>query len=498
MTGARESSGRDRAEEQQRAFTAAFAGAGLDVEALWTEYFGIGGDAGFLEVDAYVHGMTMLSARDRDMLAHVVNEHLDRRTETKRATYSRPFRNPRPTTPPLSALVELVDGAHLAAPDRLPVIAHAAGTALGVELTVHLVDYEQRALRPAGRPGAPALDLDTTTAGRAFREVAALSSTEQAPTLWMPLLDGIERLGVLEIGVPEPEDLRDPGLRAHCRWVSRLLGHLVTITTHYGDGLDRARLTRPRTVPAELLWSLLPPRTAGVGDVVVSAAVEPRYELRGDVFDYAFSETTAQLLILDAAGTCAELIAATALAAYRSVRHAGGGLLDQARAIEEELVDRFGAGPLATAVLAELDLDSGRLRYVNAGHTEPLVMRGGTMADPLGAGQRAPLGLGAAAGVVGEEKLHRDDWLVLYTDGVTGAADPGGDRFGLRRLTELLRREASSGHPPPETVRQVITAVGAHHRTPLSEDATVLLVRKVDRATAPRRPEDERRTAIDR
>ncbi|MFC8527220.1 PP2C family protein-serine/threonine phosphatase [Nocardia sp. NPDC057227] len=497
MTGSREFSGRDRAGEQQRSFAAVFEGAGLDVEELWTEYFGVGGDAGFLEVDAYVHGMTTLCARDRDMLAHVVNEYLDQRTETRRATFSRPFRNPRPTTPPLSALVELVDGVHLAAPDRLPVIARAAGTALGVELTVHLVDYEQRALHPATGTGAPPLDLDTTTAGRAFRELAVqTSSTDRAQTLWMPLLDGIERLGVLEIGVPEPEDLRDPGLRAHCRWVARLLGHLVTITTHYGDGLDRTRLTRNRTPNAELLWSLLPPRTAGVGDVVVSAAVEPRYDLRGDVFDYAFSESTAQLLILDASGDRAELIAATALAAYRSARHAGAGLLGQARSIEETLVARFGAGPLATAVLAELDLDSGRLCYLNAGHAEPLVMRGGTIADPLGGRQGVPLGLGAATEPVAEEKVHPEDWLVLYTDGITGG--PSGDEFGLRRLAEVLRREAGTGHPPPETVRQVITAVREHHRTPLREDATVMLVRKLGPAIAPRRPEDEKRDPLGR
>ncbi|MEV0355637.1 PP2C family protein-serine/threonine phosphatase [Nocardia sp. NPDC050697] len=485
------SSGRDRAAEQQRSFTAAFRTAGLGVEELWTEYFGVGGDAGFLEVDAYVHGMTALSARDRDMLAHVVNEYLDLHADARRAAYSRPFRNPRPTTPPLSALVELVDGVHLAAPDRLPVIAHAAGTALGVELTVHLVDYEQRALRPATGTGAPPLDLDTTTAGRAFRELEALATTDRSPTLWMPLLDGIERLGVLEIGVPEPEDLRDPGLRAHCRWVARLLGHLITITTHYGDGLDRTRLTENRTPNAELLWSLLPPRTAGVGDVVVSAAVEPRYDLRGDVFDYALSETAAQLLILDAAGD--ELVAATALAAYRSARHAGGGLLEQARSLESTLAGRFGAGRLATAVLAELDFDSGRLRYLNAGHIEPLIMRGGTVADPLGAERHAAFGLGAEFEVVAEDKIHPEDWLVFHTDGITATPDPGGEPFGLERLIEVLRREAGSGHPPPETVRQVVTAVREHHRAVLRADATVMLVRKLDRATAPRRPEDERR-----
>ncbi len=127
-------------------------------------------------------------------------------------------------------------------------------------------------------------------------------------------------------------------------------------------------MTTPRTPNAELIWSMLPPLTAAVDNFVVSGVVEPRHDLNGDAFDYALSDTTAQLIVLDAVGhdSSSGLIAATALAAYRSARHAGYGLFQQARVIDRNIADQFGHKKFATAILAELHLTTGRLRY--AGH----------------------------------------------------------------------------------------------------------------------------------
>jgi hypothetical protein len=108
---------------------------------------------------------------------------------------------------PLAALVQLLEGSELAPPDRLPALAAAAGRALGVDIAVYLVDYDQRRLCPLETGGTtggrPALEIDCTLAGRAFRQIQTLSGQSDGRSrLWMPLLDGAERLGVLEIGVP--------------------------------------------------------------------------------------------------------------------------------------------------------------------------------------------------------------------------------------------------------------------------------------------------------
>ncbi len=471
---------------QQQAVASAFARAELTAEELWLRYFALGGSLGLFEIEAYLHGALQLPGFDRDVVAHAVNERLDELSWHRRASYSRTIRDVAPRGAPLIALTTLLDGAELAPPERLPALVAAAGEALGIRLTVYLADYEQRCLRPVPAPGAKpgaALDVETTLAGRAFRRLEMLPSESEPPRLWVPLLDGAERLGVLMAEVASTADLYDPGLRAQCRWAALLTGHLAVLMTHYGDGIDVVRHRRARTVAGELIWSLLPPLTAGVDGFVVSGAVEPRHAIAGDAFDYSLSENTARLLILDAVGhdLRSGLLAATAIAAYRAARHTDRGLYEQARLIDETLGGTFGDAAYVTAVLMEVELRTGRLRYVNAGHPAPWIMRAGRVVKPLLGGRRMPLGLGPGREfVLGEERLQPEDWLVLHSDGITEARNAAGEFFGEQRLADFLEREAAAGYPPPETVRRLMKAVSAHQDGRFQDDATVLLARWTD------------------
>ena len=473
----------ETAQGQQRSFSRAVRNAGLSIDQVWLDYFALGGEADPLDVDAYFHGLTELPAAQRDVLAHAVNERVDLLVDGRRAGYSREVRETRPRGAPLTALVALLEGTELAPPERLAAAVESAGAALGVRVTVYLADYEQHALHPlprAGSPDAKDVRIDTTLPGRAFQQVRMLPAEGREPRLWVPLLDGAERLGVLAVDVTHRTDLYDPGLRTQCRWLSILLGHLVTLVDQFGDGMDLVRLRKPRSTAGELIWSLLPPLTAGVDSFVVSAVLEPRYDVGGDVFDYSLSEDTASLLILDAMGHDLQsgLIAATALSAYRGARHRRGGLFEQASAMDDAVRHLFGhKSAFATAVLAELDLHTGELRYVNAGHPAPLIMRGGKVGRTLSGGRRMPLGLGPDELTVGTEHLQTDDWLLLYTDGITEARDHANRFFGEDRLVDFLRREAASGHPPPETARRLIKAILDHQDGELQDDASVLLAR---------------------
>lgn len=61
--------------EAQRNRTArAFRQAQLDVDKLWMHYFSIGGDAGAMEIEAYLHGSYMLRPIQRDLLDHAIYE----------------------------------------------------------------------------------------------------------------------------------------------------------------------------------------------------------------------------------------------------------------------------------------------------------------------------------------------------------------------------------------------------------------------------------------
>lgn len=416
----------------------------------------LGGSLGLLEVEAYLHGLSDLPGFDRDVLAHAVNERLDELTWHRRAPYTRTVREAAPRGAALTALTTLLEGAELAPPERLPKLAAAAGEVLGVGLTVYLADYGQRYLRPVPppgtEPGSPDLEVDTTLAGRAFRRLEILPAETVPPRLWVPLLDGAERLGVLRADLVASADLYDPGLRTQCRWAALLIGHLVVQMTKYGDGLDVTRHRRVRTVAGELIWSLLPPLTAGIDGFVVSGAVEPRHAIAGDTFDYSLAEDTARLLILDAVGhdLRSGLIAATAVAAYRAARHTGRGLYEQARYIDEAISGTFGDTGFATAILAEVDLPGGRLRYVNAGHPPPRIMRDGRVVkpSPAAAGCRSGSGPATSSSSAKSACNRRTGWCCTPT------ASP---RHATARVSSSAKRgsrTSSNAKPRPATRRR--------------------------------------------
>jgi serine phosphatase RsbU (regulator of sigma subunit) len=247
----------------------------------------------------------------------------------------------------------------------------------------------------------------------------------------------------------------------------------------YGDELERFRRSRPLAPSSELIWQQLPPLTAGTHSFVLAGMLEPSYDAGGDAFDYTLSERTVSLGIFDAMGhgMPAALVAAAALAAYRSARRDARRVLDQASAIDDVVAATFPGSVFVTGVLTELDVESGLLRYVNAGHPLPLLLRQGRVVKELTGGRRVPFGLEHAGLAVGEEILEPGDWLALYTDGITEARDASGTWFGESRLLEFLTRAIAAGQSPAETVRRLTQAVMEHQGGLLQDDATVLLAR---------------------
>jgi sigma-B regulation protein RsbU (phosphoserine phosphatase) len=379
-------------------------------------------------------------------------------------------------------LREILGGAHLWQPDDVAPAVEAAMSRLGLHARIWVVDYEQTALHPlpyAGRPTPDPLPLDGSVAGRVFGRVRSAASEGGDPQRWwVPMVDGTDRLGVVEFVAADRAAVPTADLLRRCELAAGLVGHLIATITTRGELLERHRRTRPMSTAAELLWQLLPPLTASAERAVVSAILEPCYEVGGDGFDYGFDGSVLHLAILDAAGRGLEagLTCAVALSAVRAARRAGHGLYDQARAADAALTGQFADSRFATAVLAELDLDTGRVRYINAGHPAPLVLRNGRVARELSGGRRMPLGLDDPLVEVGEELLEPEDRLLFHTDGVTEARTPGGERFGVARLADLAEQHAAAGLPAPETLRRLAHAVREHQDGPPADDATLMLV----------------------
>jgi phosphoserine phosphatase RsbU/P len=388
----------------------------------------------------------------------------------------------------------MLQRAHLCQPDEVPAEINAAVSRLGLEITVYLVDYEQHRLWPLterGKPTADPLSVDGTLAGRAFASVRTMAAGDAArpDRLWVPMIDGSERLGVAEVVLHEvPPDLAD--LREFCEALVGLVGHLLTVKLPYGDTLEQVRRTQPMTAAAELLLASLPPLTFSCHRLVISAVLEPSYDVGGDAYDYAVDGPLAQFMVLDAMGRGmrAGLTCVVAMAAMRTTRRENKGLFAIGRAADTALAEHFADQRFVTAVLGELDMDSGRLRYINAGHPAPLLLRHGRAVRALTGGRRMPLGLDDSAIEIAEESLEPGDRLLLYTDGVTDARDNAGELFGTDRLVDLAERSAVDELPAPETLRRLAHSVMQHQGGLPTDDATIMLVEWSEKAAERTQP----------
>ncbi|MFI6151407.1 PP2C family protein-serine/threonine phosphatase [Kitasatospora sp. NPDC051170] len=380
-------------------------------------------------------------------------------------------------------------------PGDLPDAVRDAARELGAAgARVYLADVQQRQLVPLLDPDPETagpgerLDIETTLAGRAYRLRRTQTSAGPPPVGWFPLVDGMERIGVLRVEArveartaepePEPEPEADPA--GHWEALASLVALLVVSASTYSDVFVRATRDRPMSLQAELLWAFLPPRTIGTRDVTSSAVLEPAYEVGGDAFDHSVAGGRLHLSVFDAMGhdLASGGASSVALAACRSTRRAGGGLADIARAIDSTLA-RWIPDRLLTAVVADLDAATGEFSWINCGHPTPLLIRGRhVIADALQRRPELPLGLGYHDGgpqPVHHLRLQPGDRILVYTDGVTEARAHTGETFGESRLVDTLVRHMASGEPAPEALRHLIHSLLAHQDHHLRDDATIAL-----------------------
>lgn len=384
-----------------------------------------------------------------------------------------------------AALVSLMQASHTATLEQLPKIiaGHAAEAGLR-EATVFVVDIRETVLReltgrgPDAGEGGQELTVLGSLAGQAFQRVDLLiesgASERDGRRWWVAITDGVERLGVLRADTAADDEPTRQALRD----LAGTTALLLLSKRSFSDSMARLVRTERMNVAAEMQWNLTPPTAYAGHDVTVGAAMEPAYEIGGDAFDYAVAGTVLHLSVFDAMGhdTRAGITANVAVSACRNARRQGATLAETSRHIDEILLEQFGTSRYATGILATLDLESGRLSWINRGHHLPILLRDNRWATELSCPPAGPMGADLHLPMTEcGEQLEPGDRLVLYTDGVVEARDALGRQFGRERFIDYIRRHHSSRHTLHETLRRLMAAVLSHHDGTLDDDATVLL-----------------------
>lgn len=377
---------------------------------------------------------------------------------------------------PEDRVTELLMAAHAHMPPDLRTVVDLAGAALGAtSARMLVVDYGLSSLRELGypAPAGPPQPIDGTLAGRCFA-TSEIIVTDPPGTVLLPVTDGSERVGVLELTHRSWSDEHAAAATA----VVQVLVLLVISKRRYTDVVHQTRRAEPLSIAAEMQWSLLPPLACTSDLISASGILQPAYTIGGDTFDYGLNPSGLDFAIVDAVGhgLPAVSISAVTLNALRNARRQGHSHEKAYLDTDAALRSQFTRSAYATGQIGTLDHHTGELTWLNAGHPLPLLVRDHTFIGELPCRPSLPMGLAGTVTEIAVARLQPGDRVLFHTDGVTESTSPDGETFGLDRLVDLLVRGVADRTSPAESVRRLLRTVVEYNGHSLRDDATLFMI----------------------
>ncbi len=214
----------------------------------------------------------------------------------------------------------------------------------------------------------------------------------------------------------------------------------------------------------------------------LDAVLEPAQAIGGDLYD-AFRLPDGRIVFLvgdvTGKGPSAALFMAVSKALAHSLLRRGGASLDAIiGALNDELQGDGETFVEVTLLCGIIDLASGHVELVNAGHENPLVRRAdGTLEDVVMEGGLPLCTMPGYPYPLESVQLEPGDGLVIITDGVREAQNAAGGFFGGDRTRDVLLAWGPAD-PAAAATRALITAVrGFEAGAPASDDLTVMALR---------------------
>jgi serine phosphatase RsbU (regulator of sigma subunit) len=377
-------------------------------------------------------------------------------------------------------LGQLLDRAHRMPPQLIaPLVAEEIAKIGGRGVSIYLQDYEQLRLVPLPGRGlvvGESLRIDGSRAGEAFLHKRAIEDRiAEGVRMYLPLLDGSDEVGVMMVTL---DSVNEDDRRLLAR-LAGLVADMVITKGNYTDLFFKVRRRGlPMTVAAEIQWALLPPLSMNTPQVSLAGVLEPAYEIAGDSLDYALNDNVLHLAIIDAMGheLNAAVLATVAIGAYRHARRADIGLAELYSFMDKAIDAQFGPDQFVTAQMLRLDVETGELQWVNAGHPAPLLIRGNRVIQRLESPTTLPIGFGGAVPVVSSTQLTKDDRVMFYTDGLTEEHRVGGEEFGETRMINVIERTGPVTAGVSQMARELSASLLRERGGHTSDDATLFLI----------------------
>lgn len=230
--------------------------------------------------------------------------------------------------------------------------------------------------------------------------------------------------------------------------------------------LERARLQSELEVATVIQRSLLPPITdsfPGRAELEVSGSMEPAKEVGGDFYDLFFVDRDRIAFVIadvSGKGIPASLFMANSKTTIQNCIRDIPSLSEAIVTANNSLCNNNEAEMFVTAWIGVLEISTGKLTFVSAGHNPPVAIKADG-AEFLK--RRNGFVLGGMEGVKYREETYemkKGDALFLYTDGITEAENKDHELYGDDRLNACLND--ASGLSPAEVIDKVKGSVAEH------------------------------------
>ena len=279
--------------------------------------------------------------------------------------------------------------------------------------------------------------------------------------LAVPLSVKNDVVGVLLLGAPQGRDAYNPAERRVFDSAAGVLALMMENARLSARELEQEKLRRDLALAQEVQRRLLPGRPPRFGAGTLAAYTLPARSVGGDYYDFVeLPGGRLGLAVADVAGKgiSAALLMSVVQASLRLLSSDAPPCAELATSMNRHLYASTAVNKYATFFYSELDAAARRLRYVNAGHNPPYLVRRGAAApdvQQLKAGGTV-IGLFAETDYeAGDVEVGPGDLFVIFTDGVPEALNADGEEFSEARIEALLIAAAGS---PADDVAAMLTA----------------------------------------
>jgi phosphoserine phosphatase RsbU/P len=304
---------------------------------------------------------------------------------------------------------------------------------------------------------------------------------QDSDTLVLPLRAHHRELGLLLVG-PQPGAPAMSGRRLTLlNGIASQTSLAIAAARLYEQSVRQERMEHEMRLARDIQASFLPEACPEIPGWRIAVDWRAASGVGGDYYDLvqlAPRQLTVTIADVSDKGVAAALYMALSRTVLRAAALDAHGPAETLQRANRVLLEDSRSGMFVTLVYGNLDLESGVLRFVRAGHNPPLLVRARdrrvTVLEPNG------IVLGVVADPVLEEatiEMAPGDVLVLYTDGVTEAWNEGEEEFGLERLQAVVRE--SDGLAPEPLIARINEAVRRFvGDLPQADDYTLLVIQR--------------------